>query len=109
GLGSVSSDRSGRTVMHASNFSGVASAASTAASERGLPTPSGTTVSGNSVRFCSARTATSNFWPGVDGTGAFSEVSAMQLVLFLTQVDDQKPISVIASNRCSLERRWKLN
>ena len=58
---SVSSERSGRTVIHPNSFSGVASAASTAATERGRPTPSGTTVSGNIVMFCSASTGTSNF------------------------------------------------
>src|SRR6266850_2772272 len=45
--------------MQASSFSGLDRAASTAATERGRPTPSGTTVSGKSVRFCRARTAIS--------------------------------------------------
>ena len=49
--------------MHPNNFSGVASAASTAATERGRPTPSGTTVSGNRLIFCRARTGTSNRCP----------------------------------------------
>src|SRR5512134_2878632 len=51
--------------IQASSFSSVASAACTAAIERGRPIASGTTVSGNSVVFCNGNTANSNGSPGV--------------------------------------------
>src|SRR5215213_2766579 len=106
--------------MHASSFSGVESADSTAAIERGRPIPSGTTVSGKRVRFCSARTATSkgsplacaekrrsSFVSGVGG--AFSEGSGIRLILFPTHVDNQKSIGVVMSYRRSFNRSGKLD
>src|SRR5258705_4330732 len=62
--------------MHLNIFSSVARAASTAATERGFPPASGTTVSGKSVVFCNASTAISNGWPGLRFVAGRSSTAA---------------------------------
>jgi hypothetical protein len=66
----------GLTLMHANNFSGCPRAASTAATERGRPAASGTTVPGNSVVFCKGSTAISKGC-AAGGVGCADSVSAV--------------------------------
>jgi hypothetical protein len=80
--------RSGRTLIQASNFSSLASAASTAAIDPGRPTDSGTIVSGNKVVFWSGRTGITKASPsgflGTAGSVVLFElfsVSAIELIM----------------------------
>src|SRR6476660_7920567 len=123
--------------MQPKSFSSVDRAASTAATERGLPTASGTTVSGKSVVFCNASTAISNGWPGLrfvagrSSTEAgcsllsvtrFSFSSISDIIsslpsncsccttnaLLATQVDDQKAVTIFVCDRVLIDSTGKL-
>src|SRR2546421_9218484 len=126
GLASSSDVRSSLTLIHASNFSSPANAASTAAIDPGRPTDSGTIVSGNSVVFCKGKTGItkgtpSGFLTGAFVSGLFEFVSAMRINvrlivlsargfrLLFAQPHNQQAVTIVTFDCGMFDRARELN